>query len=76
MSLPSADRVHAAGQRGRGAAAAAARALRWSYGFLVAPNSGLNVCDPAPNSGTLVLPIVITPARRIRSMTSASSAGT
>ena len=46
-----------------------------SYGFLVAPNSGLNVCDPAPNSGTLVLPIVITPARRIRSMTSASSAG-
>jgi hypothetical protein len=47
-----------------------------SYGFLVAPNTGLNVWDPAPNSGVLVLPTRIAPARRIRSTSSESSAGT
>ena len=47
-----------------------------SYGFSVAPNTGLNVCDPAPNSGVLVLPTRIAPARRIRSTSSESSAGT
>ena len=47
-----------------------------SYGFRVGPNTRLNVCEPAPNSGTLVLPRVITPAARIRSMTRSSSAGT
>jgi hypothetical protein len=32
----------------------------------VAPNTELNVCDPAPNSGVFVLPRVIAPAPRMR----------
>ena len=32
------------------------RTLRWIPRIHVAPNTGLNVCDPAPNSGVLVLP--------------------
>src|SRR5580704_858298 len=44
-----------------------------SYGFLVAPKTGLNVCDPAPNSGVLVLPMVIAPAHRTRSTRIASA---
>ncbi len=47
-----------------------------SYGLRVAPNTRLNVCDPAPNSGVFVLPIVIAPAARMRSTTSESSVGT
>ena len=47
-----------------------------SYGFSVAPNTALNVCDPAPNSGVLVLPMVIAPAWRMRSTSSESSDGT
>ena len=47
-----------------------------SYGFRVAPNTVLNVCDPAPNSGVFVLPSVIAPARRIRVTISASRVGT
>ncbi len=47
-----------------------------SYGFRVAPNTGLKVCDPAPNSGVLVLPTTIAPARRRRCTSGASSAGT
>src|SRR5262249_3425538 len=46
-----------------------------SYGLRVAPKTLLNVCDPAPNSGVFVLPIVIAPARRIRSTTMSSSVG-
>src|SRR5204863_9369250 len=34
-----------------------------SHGFRVVPYALLYVCDPIPNSGTLVLPIGITPAR-------------
>src|SRR6185295_11357090 len=34
-----------------------------SYGLRVAPNTVLNVCDPEPNSGVLVLPTMIAPAR-------------
>src|SRR4051812_50202018 len=30
-----------------------------SYGLRVAPKTGLNVCEPAPNSGVFVLPITI-----------------
>src|SRR5437870_13915899 len=30
-----------------------------SYGLRVAPNTSLKVCEPAPNSGVLVLPIDI-----------------
>ncbi len=47
-----------------------------SYGFMVAPNTGLKVCDPAPNSGVFVLPTKMAPACLIRSTSSASSAGT
>ena len=47
-----------------------------SYGFSVDPNTGLNVCDPAPNSGVFVLPIAIAPAALMRSTSSESSAGT
>ena len=47
-----------------------------SYGFSVDPNTGLKVCDPAPNSGVLVLPTAIAPASRSRSTVSESSAGT
>src|SRR5512132_3174237 len=47
-----------------------------SYGLRVIPNTALNVCEPAPSSGVLVLPSVIAPADRSRSTSSASSAGT
>ena len=33
-----------------------------SYGFFVAPKMVLNVCEPAPNSGVFVFPIVMAPA--------------
>src|SRR5690606_39194086 len=45
-------------------------------GFRVAPKTGLNVCDPWPHSGVLVLPIRIAPAPRIRAATRSSAAGT
>ena len=32
----------------------------------VAPNSSLNVCEPRPNSGTLVLPMTMQPAAFMR----------
>ena len=47
-----------------------------SYGLRVAPNTRLNVCEPAPNSGVLVLPITIAPARRRRSTSRLSASGT
>ena len=47
-----------------------------SYGLRVAPKTGLNVWEPAPNSGVLVLPMVIAPARSIRSTTMSFSVGT
>ncbi len=47
-----------------------------SQGLRVAPKTSLNVCDPAPNSGVLVLPITIAPAARSRSTTSESDEGT
>src|SRR5437899_6154495 len=47
-----------------------------SYGFLVAPNTGLNVWNPAPNSGVFVLPSRMAPAPRMRSTSSESSSGT
>src|SRR5215831_1510841 len=46
-----------------------------SYGLRVAPNTVLKVCEPEPNSGVLVLPIRIAPARRIRSTRRSSSVG-
>ena len=47
-----------------------------SYGLRVTPKTSLNVCDPAPNSGVFVLPIVMVPAARSRWTSSASSSGT
>src|SRR5688500_12703153 len=47
-----------------------------SYGFRVAPNTSLNVCDPAPSSGVFVLPTVMAPAARMRVTISASRDGT
>lgn len=47
-----------------------------SYGLWVAPNTVLNVCDPAPNSGVFVFPSVIAPARFTRATISASFFGT
>ena len=46
------------------------------YGLCVAPNTGLKVFDPAPNSGVFVLPSVIAPAARMRVTISASTVGT
>src|SRR6267378_4137248 len=47
-----------------------------SYGLRVAPNTGLNVCEPRPNSGTFVLPITIPPAAFSRCTTRQSKSGT
>src|SRR5262249_18413084 len=46
------------------------------YALCVAPNTGLNVFDPAPNSGVFVLPSMIAPASRVRVTMSASVDGT
>src|SRR6266852_6517442 len=50
--------------------------LLTSYGLRVGPNAGLNVCEPKPNSGTLVLPITIAPAAFSRCTTRQSKSGT
>src|SRR5271165_4367560 len=47
-----------------------------SQGFLVAPNTALNVCDPVPNSGVLLLPTQMAPAFLMRSTMMASRFGT
>jgi hypothetical protein len=47
-----------------------------SHALRVAPKTGLNVCEPAPHSGVLVLPTMIAPAPRSRSTCSESAAGT
>src|SRR5229473_3767433 len=46
-----------------------------SQGFFVAPKTGLNVWEPAPNSGVLVLPMVMAPACWIRSTISMLKSG-
>jgi hypothetical protein len=50
--------------------------LETSYGFRVAPKTGLKVCDPDPNSGVFVLPSVMAPAARMRVTIGASRSGT
>jgi hypothetical protein len=47
-----------------------------SHGLRVAPNTGLTVWEPAPNSGVLVLPRLIAPAPAIRATTRSSRSGT
>ena len=42
----------------------------------MAPKTALNVCEPAPNSGVLVLPMINAPAARSRSTRSESDTGT
>src|SRR5699024_10134898 len=46
-----------------------------SYGLSVVPKTGLKVCEPAANSGTLVLPTMTAPAERTRSTISSSRGG-
>ncbi len=50
--------------------------LLGSYGLRVAPKTVLNVCEPAVNSGTFVLPTAIAPAARWRATIVQSSSGT
>ena len=47
-----------------------------SQGLRVSPNTSLKVCDPAPNSGVLVLPTTTAPAALTRSTSSSSRSGT
>ncbi len=47
-----------------------------SCGFNVAPNTRLNVFEPAANSGVFVLPMMTAPARRRRSARMPSASGT
>lgn len=47
-----------------------------SQGLRVRPNTSLNVLPPAANSGVFVLPMMIAPAARSRSTTSASCSAT
>ncbi len=47
-----------------------------STGLRVTPNTGLKVCEPAANSGTLVLPTKTAPAPRIRSTSRSSWSAT
>ncbi len=44
-----------------------------SWGLRVTPYTWLNVCEPVPNSGVLVLPMMMAPAR-LMSLTCGSSA--
>ena len=46
-----------------------------STGLRVVPKTRLNVWEPAANSGTLVLPTITAPARRIRSTIRSSAVG-
>ena len=46
------------------------------HGLRVVPNTSLNVCDPAPSSGVLVLPTTIAPAARRRATSKLSVCGT
>ena len=47
-----------------------------SCGLRVGPKTGLNVCEPAPNSGVLVLPTSTVPAARSRATNGSSTSGT
>ena len=47
-----------------------------SNGLRVMPNTSLNVCEPRPNSGTLVLPITMQPAAFMRATITESKSGT
>ena len=77
MSEPSASGTMPDGQgAGRSPAGPARGERAGPTGLRVVPKTRLKVCEPAANSGTLVLPITTTPARRTRSTTSSSRSGT
>lgn len=48
----------------------------WVSSFKVRPKIGLNVYEPAPNSGVFVLPITMAPAARARLTSRSSASGT
>ena len=73
---PLGQRHHAGGQGAGRSPAGAARGVSGVDRVERGPEDRLKVCDPAANSGTLVLPITTTPARRTRSTTSSSRSGT
>ena len=70
------DGHHAAREGDGSPTGGAAARLRAVVGFRVGPKTGLNVCDPAPNSGVFVLPTTIAPAARARSTSRSSVSGT
>ena len=47
-----------------------------SWGLRVGPKTGLNVWEPAPNSGVFVLPSMTAPASRTRTTNGSSRSGT
>src|SRR5688500_6539167 len=66
MSLPSASAVMPQASATAAPPLLPPHVFDRSYGLRVAPDTGLNVCDPAPNSGVFVLPTTIAPASRMR----------
>ena len=70
------DGHHARGQRDGGSPAAAAAGCAGVVGVAGDPKTGLCVCEPAPNSGTLVLPTRTPPASWTRAASRASVVGT
>ncbi len=75
-SLPSASGTSPAASAAAAPPLLPPQVLARSYGLQVAPKTALKVCDPAPNSGVLVLPMTMAPAARRRSTSRASAAGT
>ena len=76
VSLPSAMGIMRAAKATAAPPLLPPQVLAGSYGFRLAPKTRLKVCEPAPNSGVLVLPTVSAPAVRMRATIRASSAGT
>ena len=76
MSLPSARGTIPAARATAAPPLEPPQVFERSYGFRVAPNTVLNVCDPAPNSGVLVLPTVMAPAPWSRSTSNELTGGT
>jgi hypothetical protein len=80
-TLPPVSEPSAKGSRPAATAAAAPPLLppgviRVSHGLRVAPKTLLNVCDPAPNSGVFVLPMITAPAAFSSATCAASTSGT
>src|SRR5258706_6954326 len=76
MSLPSAKGTMPQASASAPPPVLPPQVLVTSYGLRVGPNTGLNVCEPNPNSGTFVLPMTIPPAAFSRCTTRQSKSGT